>query len=1140
MEAHDLLLALVTVTILFVTFAPAEVDTVRAREELERIENLRLLHRYAVQELHDAKALAMYLRGWKGPNRTGEVETLLQEAEDLYGVLRGVDKGAQGLLSQVRALKNEPKPSESLEADLKPSAEQVDLLQRARRSVAAEVNAFYARSSALKEALAAQVKAAAAKKIKWQVVSQPQPWPEVGGAPDPREADRRAGLQRGVSIRGDRFFNQPRVETDYFLSKAAKAGITYANVLWAPACNWGDIEKEPGKYDFSALDDMIARFAKYGMRACPMLRTLTGTPPRWHAENYNQESMLTTTTVNWAYKDAQPVGINLFHEPTGEAFAKFLTAYAAHLKQKWGAQVDAIYAEGGHRSDQREIEAPITETQAMKTYWSKWSKADTPWRTPESILEGDKPDMAAVAKAEMCREAWLVDYLTQVRAALKQGWPELRVQTKTASDDFHRLFHGETGRSRDVYGLCQVTDNPSAATSSSASFQLLRSFSNGRWLWSHDLHSGQGATPGADHAQVPFQGVSRVATSCMGKLTRINYPLSWYRCRDEQLGDFGIGSYMLSPRRAQELAPAALNTGPAPAEVAVLWSQASRRHDASYKCFKSAMAWGHMLKRVSVNFDYLASRLTTPGITFDMQLEKYKVLILPNTQSMTQDICNEIRSWVGQGGIVLGFGAPGLYDEYGVRRESLPLADVFGADVVRMRVPAPITPDNLETTHPEGCFLKPAPHPYKFETDLTAALKTTTGSARAWFAGSAKEVAIAENSFGQGRAILCGFPVGFEYWETAPYEMGYGLTHFRATHYNYEQKRYEAWILAELEKLGITQEVTLTRGRFLRGQMGNDPDWQNVYRDNPEYSEFMFEEEKPVRTVLAFCRKREGIDNVYIGLTHTEGNYSTSRGYFRLTLTGAEIAASVAVAGNSPVVFDTRLEVPIPSKYKNGRVEFETWLPVAQSSAFAVAPDGNVRLFGAGKPTGIGPDQLAPIAAEYETGARFEGIEILDAERIVAFLNTLQGTAVVIGCGDTRFTPVARDLADWLKETRQIEARITTEGPRASTHKPYMDSFAGPHLHGDPVKAKILIGNCQDNGLMRLFIYHGDNAHWLPLESNKNFPGLDRAVVMLSSPVRTDHKGRPHRGKAEQRLVIGASFPSEALRAVRALEQKLQ
>lgn len=1141
MSGHVLLLVLTLVAILFVGSAPAQIDTVGARQELERIENMRLLHRYTVQDLHDAKALAMYLRGWKGANRLGEVETLFQEAEDLYGTLRGIDKGAQGLLSQIRALENEPKPSESVAADLVPSAQQVDLLQRARRSVAAEVNAFYARGKALKEELTNEVKAAAAKKVKWQVVSKPEPWPAAGGVPDPREADRRAGLQRGITINGERFFERPEAEMDYFLGKAAKAGITYANVAWAPAGNWGDIERKPGEYDFSALDEMIARFAKYNMRVCPMLRTLTGTPPQWHVEKHGNEAFLGTLTVNWANKDALPIGVNLFHGPTGDAFEKFLTAYAAHLKQKWPGQVDAVYAEAGYKSDQREIEAPNVAAHAIKASWSKQSKA--PWRTPESILEDGNPDFAAAAKAERCREALLTDYLICVRTALKQGSPGLLVQSKTASDDFHRLFHGETGKSRNVQYLCQLSDNPSAATSSSASFQLLRSFSTGRWLWSHDLHSGQGATPGADHAQAPFQNVSRVATSCMGKLTRINYPLSWYRCRDEQLGDFGIGSYMLSPRRSQEHAPVALNTSQAPANVAIVWSQTTRRRDPSYSFFKSAMAWGHMLKRVSVNFDYITLRTTRPGTTFEMDwsiLKQYKVLILPNTQSMTQDACNGIRNWVKQGGIVLGFGAPGLFDELGNRRTSLPLADVFGADVARMRVPGPITPDNLQTTHPEGCFLEPAPHPYKFETDLTAALKPGNGTARAWFAGSAKEAAIVENTFGKGRAMLCGFPVGYEYWESAPYEMGYGLTHFRATNYNYEQKRYEAWIVAELEKLGITREVTLPRGRFLRGQLGNDPDWLNVYRDNPEYNEFMFEEERPVRTALAFCRKRDGIDNTYIGLTHTEGNYSTARGYFRLTLTGAEIDTSVAIKGDSPVVFDARLEVPVPSQYKNGRVDFKTWLPAAQSSAFAVAPNGNVRLFGAGKPTGVGPEQLAPTTAEYETGARFDGIEVLDPERIAAFLDTLNGAGVVIGCGDTRFKPAAKALAQWLKNTRGIEARITTESARASTHKPYMDSFAGPSLHGDPVKALILIGNCQENGLMRRFIYHDGNAHWLPLEINTNFPGMDRAVVMLSAPVRTDSKGNPRRGKTERRLVIGASFPSEALRAVKALQEKVQ
>jgi len=971
------------------------------------------------------------------------------------------------------------------------------------------------------------VTAAAREKVQWQVVSEPAPWADPA-----RDADRRAGLQRGVHLEERWFFSLPPAEQEYALAKAQKAGIAYADVFWDPVSNWREMEPQPGRYDFSKVDTLLEALARHGMRACIMLRTLTGSPPQWHAEKFGRECRLYTIPEDRRRRQPeQTLGINLFHPPTGEALGRFLTAYAAHLKERWGAQVEAIYVEGG----QREIEAPEHVSAAMDAFWRAWSKTDTPWRTPESILQDERPDKALAARAEMCREAWLLEYIRRVRAALAQGWREVRTQTMTANDDFHRLYGKATGRSRDAFALAQLTANPCLGTSSPACFHLFSSFARGRWLWSWAIHTGCGITAGADFSHAMLHGVSRITGGqILGRLTRHNYPGNWFRYRDQQFGGFSIGSYIAIPQRAQEIAPIVLNTQRAPAAVAVLWSQASRRLDRSHELFMGAMAWGHLLKRIHVGFDYIAESNLADA------LANYKVLILPNTQGMPAAAADAIRAWVQRGGAVLAFGAPGLFDELGRRREKLPLADVFGADLARMRVPGVIRPDNLETTHPEGSFVQPPPHPYKFSTDLFAALRPTTGTARAWYAGEENETAIVENTFGEGRALLCGVPIGHEYWESAPYEVAYGLTHHRQTNYNHEQKRYEQWVVKELGKLGVTREVTLPAGRFLRAQRGDDPDWFHTYRNGPEYSEYMFEEERPVRTVTAFVRRREGIDNTYVGLSHTEGNYFWERGYFRCTLSGAFITASVEPPGAGAVVFDARLRVPVPARQRGGRLEFETWLPLAQAAAFALAPGGKVRLFGEGKPTGIGAAELARRAAEYVSGEQLRDVEMLAAEEVRAFIAGLRGTSIVISCADARFKPAGVAVAQWLKQAYNVDSRITMAGPRVSCRKPYMDGFGYPYPGPEPVHAAILIGNCQDNGLMFKFVGITNDTAWVPLEVNQNFPGMGRALVALSSSVRTDGNGVIRKKDAPRQLVLGASFPGEALQAVAALKQAVK
>jgi len=1096
---------------LFICAAVAEVDPAAVRQELERIENLRLLHWYSVQNVHDCKTLAVYLAGWGGPNRGSEAESLMQECEDVYGMLRGVDHGGMSLQAEIDALGKEA-----------PSPAQFDLLARARVFTARHVTDLHARTIALKGGLAEQVNTKAAEKAKWTVTSKPEPWPDRL-----READRAVGLQRGMA-HGDNFFKLSEDDMNYSLAKAAKTGYSFASVIWEPASNWAAMEPEPGKYDFAALDAIIGRYEKHGITVWLRVRSLTGTPPQWFVNEHGTSCRLFSTVKLKDGSTKQNVeGINIFHEPTGKAFGGFLAALAAHLKERWGTRVDAVFINGG----QREMEAPVDESPAMDSFWRTWSKTKTPWRTPEALLADEKPNAAAVAKAEMCREAWLLEYARRVTQALHTGWPELRVQSATTDDEFHRLQAKVTGRSRDLFALCGVTDNPGTSSASAASMQMLRSFAPGRWLWAFGMHSGCGATPAACFADHHFHDVSRmVGGGFVGIIQRDNYPTNWFRYRDKQIGDTGIASYFMVPRRVQQIGPIILNTATPPAEVAVLWSQSTRRLDRSWYLFQEGLAWGHLLNRISVRFDYI------PEDGIAKRLPSYKVLILPNTQSMPTAVCDAIRSWVREGGTVLGFGAPGIFDELGERRKRIPLADVFGADVARMRVPTAIYPDKLETTHSEGSFtFGNVPRPYKFETVLTAALKPSTGTARAWFPDTAKEPAIVENTFGKGRAMLCGFPLGFEYWECAIYELTYGLTHSRHSNYNLEQKRYEAWVLAELSKLGITRALFLPSGSFLRGQRGDDPDWFHIARNGPEYSEYMLEEERPVRTVVAYCRKRDGIDNTYVGLAHTEGNYFWERALFRCMLSGAQIDASVEPPGDGSVVFDARLGVPVPSSLKDGRINFSTWLPMSQAAAFAVAPAGNVRLFGDANPTGISPEEAAKLAAASAEGTSLAEIEILQLDQIAAFLEKLNGSNIVIGCGDTRFKPVAQALADWLQKARGITARVTVEAPRTSCRFDYMDSFGWPDYGGDPVHAAILIGNCQDNGLMWKFLSLKTCA-WLPLEINQNFPGIGRAVVMLSSPVVSNNTGQISKKDAARQLVIGASFPSEALAAVKALQ----
>jgi len=61
-------------------------------------------------------------------------------------------------------------------------------------------------------------------------------------------------------------------------------------------------------------------------------------------------------------------------------------------------------------------------------------------------------------------------------------------------------------------------------------------------------------------------------------------------------------------------------------------------------------------------------------------LAAYKTLILPNIAALSEAQCAQLRAFVARGGSVIATYETSLYDERGVRRNNLGLAELFGVD----------------------------------------------------------------------------------------------------------------------------------------------------------------------------------------------------------------------------------------------------------------------------------------------------------------------------------------------------------------------------------------------------------------------------------------------------------------------------
>ncbi len=81
----------------------------------------------------------------------------------------------------------------------------------------------------------------------------------------------------------------------------------------------------------------------------------------------------------------------------------------------------------------------------------------------------------------------------------------------------------------------------------------------------------------------------------------------------------------------------------------------------------------HALVESRVPFELVHEAFLTPD-----RLDRFKLLVLANTASLSDAQCAAIRDYVGRGGSLIATFASSLFDESGNRRQDFGLADVFG------------------------------------------------------------------------------------------------------------------------------------------------------------------------------------------------------------------------------------------------------------------------------------------------------------------------------------------------------------------------------------------------------------------------------------------------------------------------------
>jgi len=100
-----------------------------------------------------------------------------------------------------------------------------------------------------------------------------------------------------------------------------------------------------------------------------------------------------------------------------------------------------------------------------------------------------------------------------------------------------------------------------------------------------------------------------------------------------------------------------------------LWQQKNGDHE---------MGMYQALIEARIPFEMVNDRLLDAE-----QLKPFKLLILPNISSLSNDQCNQLREFARNGGSLLATFETSLYDEKGNRRDNFGLADLFGVSYTK-------------------------------------------------------------------------------------------------------------------------------------------------------------------------------------------------------------------------------------------------------------------------------------------------------------------------------------------------------------------------------------------------------------------------------------------------------------------------
>jgi len=486
------------------------------------------------------------------------------------------------------------------------------------------------------------------------------------------------------------------------------AGVTMVTV---GVFSWALIEREPGRYEFDWLDEVMDLLAETGIAVD--LATATASPPPWFSQAHPDSLPVDRDGRRLSYGSRQA------YCPSSPAYRQAALALVGQLAQRYGdhpglAMWHVNNEYGCHNlrcycevsaaafrqwlQDRYEMDLAALNTAWGTAFWSQrysdWSQVLPPRATPSFANPGQELDFR-----RFCSDALLALYRAE-RAVLQERTPGVPVTTNFMAGIFNGLDYWQWAPELDVVS----TDHYLTAAAKenyldlAYAADLTRSLAGGEWLLMEHSTSAVNWQP-----RNAAKGPGEMIRNSLSHVARGSQGAMFFQWRASRAGAEKWHSAMVPHAGADStlwhdvvrlgdhlanLAPVLGSTVDAP--VALLHDYPSiwaEEHPAQPSDDMAAEAeikrWHAALLRLGITAD-----LARPG----EPLDRYRAVFVPSLYLVSDADAANLASYVASGGTVLIGPYSGVVDEFDhVRLGGYPgaFADLLG---VRLEEFSPLLP----------------------------------------------------------------------------------------------------------------------------------------------------------------------------------------------------------------------------------------------------------------------------------------------------------------------------------------------------------------------------------------------------------------------------------------------------------------